>query len=41
MSGELAELRVLAFEEEALIIEGLGITGGEKRVGEMDLKLQG
>jgi len=33
VSGDVAELGVSAFEEEAFIIEGLGIAGGKKRVG--------
>jgi len=33
MSGDVAEFGVLTFEEETFIIEGLGITGGKKRVG--------
>ena len=40
MSGDVAELRVSAFEEEKVVIEGLEIAGGKERGGEMNLELQ-
>ena len=40
MSGNVAELGVSAFEEEAFIIEGLGIAGSKERGGKVNLELQ-